>query len=176
MFVSRKDPIEDARSDVAKAVRQAVSELRKDGPQEELFGFALCTDDDLRTVHHVSCTDGGYPGIGFIYVEWEDSASDSLFQKISDRFSKLADDRYLSDAAWADARDRRFEALVLGLADCRKEGRFADDTLLCVGSTDPSDHLEALAMHAAERLNTPRIADQFAEHLGYERHRKKAQQ
>jgi hypothetical protein len=181
MFFSRKDPIMDARSDVAIAVRHAVSELRKDDPKEELFGFALCTDDDLRSVYHVACTrswvrerDAGYPGIGFIYIEWEDSASDSLLQKVSDRFSELADERHLDDAAWADARDKRFEALVLALADCRKEGLFATDTLLCVGSTDPSEHLEALAMHAADRLNSRGIADQFAKHLGYEKHRKNA--
>jgi hypothetical protein len=181
MFFSRKDPIEQTRADVALAVRQAVSELLGTESKEELFGFALCTDDDLRTVYHVACTrswvrerDGGYPGNGFIYVEWEDSASESLFQKISDRFSKLADERYPSDATWSDARDRRFEALVLALLDCRKDGLFAEDTLLCVGSTDPSEYLEALAMHAVERLNSPVIADQFAEHLGYEKHRKKA--
>jgi hypothetical protein len=181
MFFSRKDPTEQTRSDAALAVRQAVRELLGGRAKEELFGFALCTDDDLRTVYHVACTrswvgerDSGYPGIGFIYVEWEDSADDSLLEKVSVRFAQLADERYRSDAAWADARDTRFEALVLALMDCRKDGLFAEDTLLCVGSTDPSEHLEALAMRAVERLNSPPIADKFAEHLGYEKHRKKA--
>lgn len=181
MFFTRKDPNEQIRSDVALAVCKAVSDLLSGYAKEDLFGFALCTDDDLRTVYHVACTrswvaerDVGYPGIGFIYVEWEDSADDSLLEKASVRFTKLADERYQNDAAWADARDKRFEALVLALMDCRKDGLFAEDTLLCVGSTDPSEHLEALTMHAVERLNSLTIANQFAEHLGYEKHRKKA--
>ncbi len=66
--------------------------------------------------------------------------------------------------------------LVLGLQDCRKEGIFDRKTLLCVGSTDPSDHLEALAMHAVDALNSKSVANEFARALGYERHRSRRAQ
>lgn len=147
---------------------------------EDIFGFALCTDDSLCTLFQVSCTrpwvrhqEGDYPGIGFVYTEWKDSVDDTLFQKLSDRLGALANEPYKFDAEWARARDERFEALVLALSDARQQRLFAENTLICVGSTDPSEHLEALAMDAADRLNTRVIADQFAEHLGYEVYRKK---
>jgi hypothetical protein len=178
MLFLRKDPNKDLRSATVAAVRQAAEEYRQPHPIEELFGFALCVDDDLRTLYQVSCTrpwvrerDAGYPGVGFIYVEWQDSANDVLFEPLSRRFAALADEAYRSDVEWAKARDGRFESLVLALKDCRDEGRFAADTLLCVGSTDPSEHLEALAMRAVDRLNSRTVADQFAKHLGYEQHR-----
>lgn len=147
---------------------------------EDIFGFSLCTDDSLCTLFQVSCTrqwvqeeEGDYPGIGFIFTEWKDSADDALFQKLSDRLAALANAPHESDAERARVRDERFEALVLALSDARKQRLFADDTLLCVGSTDPSEHLESLAMDAVDRLNTRAIVDQFAEHLGYEVYRKK---
>lgn len=179
MFFSRKDPIKEISLETATAIGQACHELKKHYPIEELFGFALCTDDDLRTLFHVVCTrqwvrerEADYPGIGFIYVEWQDSSSDHLFEQLGRRFAAHADKSYRSDAESADARDQRFEALVRALKSCREKGLFAEDTLLCVGSTDPSEQLEALAMGAVDRLNIRRIADQFADHLGYEKYRK----
>ena len=50
-------------------------------------------------------------------------------------------------------------------------GAFDPDTLLCVGSTDPSDHLEALAMRGVDALNSAGVANKFASALGYELHR-----
>ena len=63
---------------------------------------------------------------------------------------------------------------MLALHDCRNEGLFDPDTLLCCGSTDPSDEMEMLATRAVDRLNTAATADAFVEHLGYEEHREKA--
>jgi hypothetical protein len=166
---------------IAAAVRQAKTELRDQQGIEDLFGFALCTDDDVRTLYHVACTpqwvrekESGYPGIGFIYVEWEHSADDTLFAGLSAKAASLADQKYPSSAEWATERDRRFETLVLALQECRDGRVFAEDTFLCVGSTDPSDHLEALAMNAVDRLNSPKVADQFADLLGYAKHRRNA--
>jgi hypothetical protein len=45
--------------------------------------------------------------------------------------------------------------------------------LLCCGDTDPSYHMESLAMNAVDKLNLPVVADQFAKYLGYSHHRKK---
>lgn len=61
------------------------------------------------------------------------------------------------------------------MTDVHTDLRRSDsDTLLCCGSTDPSEEMEMLAIRAVDRLNTTATADAFAEHLGYEEHRKKA--
>jgi hypothetical protein len=169
---------DELRIQIVTAVRQAAGELRNHTSSSELFGFALCTDDDVRTLYHVACTrdwvhekEVGYPDIGFIYVEWTYSASKALFHTISRQFAALATQTYTSNKDWAAARDRRFNLLIMALGDCRKAGAFAPDTLLCAGSTDPSYHLEALAMDGVDSLNIPVVANQFAKALGYEKHR-----
>jgi Domain of unknown function (DUF4303) len=168
--------LEELQIQIASAVRQAAAELRSH--KSELFGFALCTDDDVRTLYHIACTrdwvrenEVDYPDIGFIYVEWTHSAANAPFDAISRQFSHLADASYASDADWVAARDARFNLLVSALRDCREAGAFAPDTLLCAGSTDPSEHLEALTMSGVDAVNTADIADQFARALGYENHR-----
>jgi hypothetical protein len=166
------------RDATAKAVRRAAKSLHKRNSGGGLFGFALCTDDEVRTLYHVACTVGwvrekepSYPDIGFVYVEWPDSAPDGPFKKIAQELAELDDAAYSSDQEREAARDRRFNALVLALQDCRNEGLFDQNTLLCAGSTDPSDHLESLAMHAVDALNIKSVADEFARALGYESYR-----
>ena len=173
-----KTPYEQLRLLTADAVRKAAGELRQKLPDDTLWGFALCTHDEVRSFYHVACTsvwvrerEAGYPGIGSIYVEWSQSANEGLFDAANAALATFADQAESSESTWARARDERFEALVLALGDCRAEGVFAQDTLLCVGSTDPCDHLEALAMSAVDRLNRPAVADQFARDLGCEKYR-----
>lgn len=169
--------LEELKIQVVSAVRQAAAELRSH--RSGLYGFALCTDDDVRTLYHIACTrdwvreqEVDYPDIGFIYVEWTHSADDAPFDAISGQFASLADASYPSDVAWAAARDQRFDLLVSALRDCRAAGVFAPDTLLCAGSTDPSDHLEALAMRGVDAVNAADIGNEFARALGYEQHRR----
>lgn len=171
--------LKELQIQIANAVRQSAAKLRSDN--SELFGFALCTDDDVRTLYHLACTRdwvrenaADYPEIGFIYVEWTDSAGDAPFDAIGRQFARLADENYASDTDWAAARDHRFNLLVSALRDCREADVFTPDTLLCAGSTDPSEHLEALAMSGVEAVNTADVANQFASALGYEKHRGRA--
>lgn len=168
--------LEELQNQITGAVLQAAAELRSQ--KSGLFGFALCTDDDVRTLYHIACTrdwvrenEVDYPDIGFIYVEWTHSVGNAPFDAISRQVSALADANYASDADWAVARDRRFNLLVSALRDCREAGAFTPDTLLCAGSTDPSEHLEALAMNGVDAINAADIANQFARALGYEKHR-----
>ena len=167
---------ESLQAQVTAAVRQAAAELRSRDP--DLFGFALCVDDDVRTLYHIACTqdwvrenEADDPDIGFIYVEWTLSAGDAPFDAISRQFAALADETCASDAEWAAARDQRFHLLVSALRDCREAGAFSPDTLLCAGSTDPSGHLEALAMGCVDAVNAVEVADRFASALGYEKYR-----
>ena len=161
---------EELRKSVALAVRRSAATLKTDGP---LFGFALATDDDVRTLYHVACTvdwvrenELSYPYIGFIFVEWPDSAHDDLFSPISSRLATLSNQTSIEHAAWSSARDQRFNALVLALKDCRDAGIFDEETLLVVGSTDPSEHLQALEMQAATLLNRSKIISEYARAIG----------
>lgn len=170
---------EELQIQTVSAVRQAAAELRS--RNSELFGFALCTDDEVRTLYHLACTrdwvheeEVDDPDIRFIYVEWTLSGSDAPFDAISRQFATLADANYASDADWAAARDQRFHLLVSALRECREAGSFSPDTLLCAGSTDPSEHLEALAMSGVDAVNAAGIADGFARALGYGKHRKRS--
>jgi Domain of unknown function (DUF4303) len=171
--------LENLRIQLTGAVLQAEAELRS--RNSELFGFALCTDDDVSGVYHVACTQDWvlekqavYPDIGFIYTDWTLKADDAPFDIISRKFAELGDEDCANDKDWSAARDERFNLLVLALGDCRVPGAFAPDTFLCAGSTDPSGHLEALAMKGVEALNTPLRASEFARALGYEKYRIKA--
>jgi Domain of unknown function (DUF4303) len=173
----------DLRSLVATVVKTVKVQIDKKYDKSPLSGFALCTDDDVRNLYHVACTrtwvdeqKESDPDIGYVYVDWDESCDDSLFDKINTIMSQLADQDFESADDWANARDRRFESLVLGLSDCRTAKIFDKLTLLCVGSTDPSDHLEGLAMDAVDRLNSSEIADGFAVALEYEKYRKSTKQ
>ena len=164
---------DELRHKTAEAIRKACAEITAEYVDDKLFAFALCTDDDVMTLYSSVCTrnwvserEDNYEAIGYIYTEWDQHSGDSHFDSISELVASLADNE--SDE---NDCDRRFEAFVLALEGCRDEGIFDDDTLLCCGSTDPSDHMEMLAMKAVDRLNQKEIADKFAEHLGYEEYR-----
>ncbi len=161
------------RGDTTDAIRKAVAEMTAELGTDRIHGFALCTDDDVMTLYPAACSknwvaerETDYEAIGYIYTEWDQNAGDSHFGTISKAVARMAE----SDGG-GSARDKRFESFVLALQDCRDEGLFDPETLLCCGSTDPSDHLEMLAMRAVDRLNTAAVANLFAEHLGYENHR-----
>lgn len=165
---------DELRKKTAEAIRTACNEIKAEIAKDKLFAFALCTDDDVMTLYSAACThswvterNDDYEGIGYIYTEWDQNSGDSHFESISELVASLAN----SDDD-ENASDHRFEAFVLALKDCRDEGIFEDNTLLCCGSADPSDHMEMLAMNAVDRLNTKEVADKFAEHLCYEEYRK----
>ncbi|MGD9128507.1 MAG: DUF4303 domain-containing protein [Planctomycetia bacterium] len=171
---------EDIRPLAADAIRKAKAQIDEKCGNAPLFGFALGTDDDVCGMYHIACTTGwvaekekSYPNIGYNFVDWIESGDQTLFDDVNTIMRQSAERDYEGDNGWADIRDRRFELLVLALADCREAGVFDDQTFLCVGSTDPCDHLRALEMDAVDRLNLPEVADKFAAALGYERYRKK---
>lgn len=149
---------------VTAATRAAAADLVGQYGRNALLGFALCTDDDVRTLYHVACTkqwakDNGDPDVGYLYTEWTLSAKSGAFKSLGHEMDSLADIKYPTDAEWENARDERFEALARGLLECRQDGVFDATTFLCVGSTDPSSHMKQLAVHAVERLNPAEIAE-----------------
>ena len=160
------DSQEEIRKATVLAVRQSAVLLKAGDP---LFGFALATDDDVSTLFYVACTVGWvrenerlHPGIGCMFIDWPEHIHDDIFSTISSRLNIISSQIYPSDDAWSAARDGRFNALVQALKDCRDEGLFDGQTLLCVGSTDPSEHLWALEMRAVRLLNTSAVVDRYA--------------
>ena len=165
--------LSDLRTITAEAIRKAVADMNTAYGDDKLHGFALCTDDDVMTLFPAACTrswvaerSDDYEEIGSIYTEWLQDSGDAHFEQVSQMVSEMADE----DDSEAGC-NRRFESFVLALEDCRTEGLFEQETLLCCGSTDPSGEMEMLAMRAVERLNTAENADLFAEHLDYEEYR-----
>jgi len=60
------------------AIKKTKSKIDSKYIGEKLFGYALCTDDDVSGVYHVCCTEswvkkesGRDEDVGFISVEWE---------------------------------------------------------------------------------------------------------
>jgi hypothetical protein len=148
---------------VAEAAKAAAEDLSRTFGKNELLGFALCTDDDVRTLYHVACTrqwarERRDPGIGYLYTEWTQTAKADPFRSLSQEIDRRASIEHPTDTEWEVARDERFEALTLGLLECRGAGVFDAATFLCVGSTAPSKHMKQLAIRAVERLNSAELA------------------
>ncbi|HSI82332.1 MAG TPA: DUF4303 domain-containing protein, partial [Candidatus Methylacidiphilales bacterium] len=156
--------LDQLKHSLISAIRGAREELRELDP---LAGFALATDDEVTTLYHVACSKAWveenqkqYKEIGDIFVEWQESAADELFRVISKALSEHYENT--PSGNFAKARNARFNMLVKALADCRQAGLFDADTLLCVGSTDPGEHMEDLDKKAAYRLNAKPVADRYA--------------
>ena len=162
------------RQHAVEAIRVAAAEACQTVDKDAIFGFALCTDDDVETIYHAYATrqwvadhEDGYPEIGFISVEWAQSSSDHLFLPLSQtlRVWAATDERRAPD--FDAGRSMRFQALVEAMKLCRDEGLFDTHTLLCVGSTDPDGLMERLAGNAGRLLNNEAIATAYCRALGY---------
>ena len=159
-----------------EAIKKTKEQIDYRYADETLFGYALCTDDDVSGVYHVCCTEAWVKkksktdeDIGFISVEWEQSGNDSFLDMLNEVISA---DYENSKNNFGKHRDKRFESLVLALIEVRKLGIFEELTHLSVGSTDPSDYLEFLEMRGIDRTNPKVIADRLAEALLFEEYRK----
>src|SRR5262245_42560450 len=62
---------------------------------------------------------------------------------------------------WGRSHDSRIGAIFTGLVHCRQRAVFRPETLLVVGSTDPSPHLEQLELAAAAKLNDSPAGEAF---------------
>ncbi len=158
------------------AIKKTKAQLDEKYAGQTLFGYALCTDDDVSGVFHAACTEEWvatkskeYDDIGYVSVDWEQSGDDSLFDPVNELVRKEYD---RSSDDFCTRRDERFEELLQALVVCRADGIFDDRTHLSLGSTDPCDHLELLEMRGIDRINPKEKADELAEALGFEKYRK----
>ena len=160
---------ESLRQAAVDAIRLGAFAAYKTIDKKSLFGFAICTDNELGSVFHVYATrewvserEAEYPEIGFISVEWEQGFDDDPFLALSSVFRKFADSAYhLPDREYENNRIVRFRVLVEAMRVCRDEGLFDANTLLSVDSTDPDDLMTKLACEAARHLNIPAIAEAY---------------
>lgn len=157
---------------VARAVAATAADLIAEHGRQKIFGYALGTDDEVRTIFHVACTsdwvatDEAYPEARYTFTDWPDADAElhPSFAEIGRLLQELADRDY-PESGWDKARDERFDALVAGLLQCRQDGTFDASTLLIVGSTDPSPHLEKLETEAVRRLNDAKTSGPYIDFL-----------
>jgi hypothetical protein len=129
---------------VADGARRALTAIVAGRPAERLAGFALCTDDDLRSLSAAGCTKEFLaerdPSWLFQPTEWPED--------VPDHFGDAW--RILSEQT---DRTRAFESLVAALMRLRREGLVADDVFLVVCGTDPGELLTRLEEVAVRQLN-----------------------
>ncbi len=150
-------------------IKKSAAELDYQYGFNNLQGFALGTDDDVRTLYHVACTREwveaqGDDGIAYIFVEWVESGDENLFLSVSKLLNEEAD-KECPD--WVEGRDKRFAAITHALAEIREENIFNADTFLYAGSTDPSDYMEELSLRAAKKINTQQNIEAYIQAMGY---------
>ena len=157
---------------VARAVAGTADSLIAEHGRQKIFGYALGTDDDVRTIFHVACTtdwvaaEEASPEARYVFTDWPDAdaAQPPAFGEIGQLLQELADRDY-PEVGWGEARDQRFDAILTGLLQCRQRGLFDPSTLLIVGSTDPGPHLEKLEAEAITRLNDAKLSAPYIDFL-----------
>ena len=139
-------------ADVQDAVRATAAAVTTRHPGETLAGYALLTDDDLGTLGHLAVTREALradPETLFTPTDWPYDDGGEAFDGPNEALGALAAGLELGDHV-----DAAFALLVRALKDLRDDGVFALDVYLAVISTDPSEHLEALAEAAFAELNS----------------------
>ena len=143
---------EELRDSTAAAIRSTAAGVFQSVARADLAGFALVADSDVTSFYHVYCTRdwvaeraGDYPDIGFIAVEWLQTADERLFDSAN---------LMLKEWQWRkEIHELRFLALVEAMAACRAEGLFDGSTLLAVSGADPDDDVAKMECNAATYLN-----------------------
>lgn len=144
-------------------IQRTISSLEKTYGLENVHGFALATDDDVSHLYYCFCTYDwvkqesiaqDYEGIGYIFVEWPETPIENLLGATSQMFFDAANSTYDTEDLWGYHRDLRFMAMSSTLAKLRKDNVFKEATFLCLGSTDPSDHMEKLEWQEIQKYNS----------------------
>jgi len=143
---------------VLQAVRLAISRVLESHPNELICGFALLTDDDLRSLGYAACT---YEGLGddaggsvrFEPVDWQYCDGQEIFDEARAALAELAD----SNPDHRDHVDKAFVVLVAALEMAKAEGTLPHESYCTPISTDPNEHLDELEDQAILRLNGPAV-------------------
>jgi uncharacterized protein DUF4303 len=159
--IERSGPSSDLTKAVKDAVGRTLQTLAEAHSGEGLVGYALVTDDDIRSLGYMACTRESLesphnPAVRFEPVDWPYGGGDEAFDEARGLLA-VSGDAAASDHAFAAHVNRSFAALVEALRELRQDGRFHDGVFLTVISTDPSEHLERLEADAVRTLNSPEL-------------------
>jgi hypothetical protein len=141
---------------VEHGLEASVSGIARAYPGERMIGFALGTDDDLRTLFSVACTAESAArsseyDVRYVFTDW-DRALDDDPMALASRLMAQTDFGY-REAVWA--------LLIESVATARARGLLADDVFVTVGSTDPGPELEKRERAAIVRLNPPHVVRSY---------------
>lgn len=160
----------DLRDQLVTAIELSVETVAKSHPGDPVVRYALCTDEDIRSVYSTACTASmaegfGLQAQGFWPAEWCRVEHYKQFSEANTLLERLADEGYAAegDDVPPDADHLRpwkgelFAALVAALSEHRERGTFGPGVLLLAMSHDPGDWLEVRIDAATKSVNSPEL-------------------
>ena len=144
-----------------RAVLASIRSVRGAHPAERLCGYALLTDDNLRTIGYAACTEEQVASCGvrnarFEPVEWTYCEGAEAFDEVRELLVASAD-AAKGPEEQATHVGEAFGTLVEALRQARLEGALGEDVFLTVISTDPNERLLGLEAAAVEALNSKQL-------------------
>lgn len=143
---------------ISIAIQSSCDEISKQS--KGITGYALCTDDEIRTIYHVATAlpHDGERAFWAIPAEWTIVARSAkpLFERISKYLHARAEEAHEKQRTEQHV-EMYYGLLVASLEQQReivhKLGQ--SEVLLQVASTDPSAKLTRLQIESTKRLNSP---------------------
>ena len=161
--------IENLRPQLHAAIDAGLTQLAPSIENGDLAGFAIGTDDDVGSLFAVACTrkwlSANGEDVKFQFNEWEEYVPEETFNTVSRILFDLSTSNFIPTKRWPEFRDRLFGIIVEELAMARLDHRVRDDVFMCVGSTDPSDHLLDLELSAVRQLNCEPVVRAYEESM-----------
>jgi hypothetical protein len=146
------------------AVALSIAGLKR---ERDLWGYVLCTDDDVSTLGCVACTREwaeANPSRRWIPACWDDWSGTPVLERFNDELC----DRSMGANGEAFERhiETAFEELTAVLARVRADGLVAPNTLLAVLVPDPGPAAQELAARSIDALNEEATARGWKSELG----------
>jgi hypothetical protein len=155
---------ERLKQEVKSAVKHSIAALSEGHPGESMDGYALVTDDGLRTLGFLASTteftESQEESVRFEPVDWVYDDGVAAFDEPRKLLVASADAATTQDLHSTHVRTG-FAALVAALSDLKSEGAFGDEVFLTVISTDPNELLERLEGEAVRTLNSTGLYQQW---------------
>lgn len=170
----------DLTTTIRAAIAQSVADIQAKHPDDPIARYAICTDDDLRTLYATACTRtqvGRFENASrsFVPAEWfrgiehyaQLDAASSLLSRLADAHYEEEDDGIDPDAdhlrPW---KAELFAAVVAGLSAHRESGTFGSEVFLIATSHDPGEWLGAQVDEATKTLNSAELYESWRSATG----------
>jgi Domain of unknown function (DUF4303) len=158
--------------EIKTACKAAFKEIAKKSKGENIYVFALYSDEGAMTVCPAANTEthlqeqfeenGKDPYFKFGMAEWkyESVGAEKLFDKICKKVSKEAENCEGDRKKFAAFKNSLFETCITALQQLREEGFFDKDILLLFGISD-SEPNKKFEKEMATRLNSVKQAKEY---------------